>query len=272
MSMKTSKIAHKSYISIQKEWFDMVNGGVLTLSDFLVLLWLRDIANIKGVALVQSYAWLGSILPSGNTLKTHAIAKILKKLQKLKLIDYSNTQGSRSGFRITLSHWPIGCNMARVFIDESEDAPVTTGEQTKMISHSQVELNVESIKHKSVVDTDVVKHGHKPSSIKDLITSRQIEKGIKSEKNNDRHSNKTTKVSTYVPSSEIDDRLHRIAKSVDEEYMGFVFWVYGEKKDEGISVMDKVAANLIDYPGPVSKPRLFNSEVCRRLQLGKYDA
>lgn len=237
--MKISKTENKGYFQFPKEYFEMLRGGELSLSQFLLLILLRDLSNIKGVAAIESYSWLGQQLPRGTKLKGHAVRNALSALKHHKLINYSNSQGSRSGFRITLAHWPIGHNMARIFIDDNAADEITSE-------------SMENYGNESLVDTEVTLKNHKFQSVKNTDAATHFEKLLatnitsgQKEKKNITIDTSTIKktdcisVSGFNPSTGQQAMLKRLAELCEELCMNYLLGKYSQHGQHLIGVIGR---------------------------------
>jgi hypothetical protein len=262
------QIKLKGFFAFQRERCRDLEGGLLTFSEWFVLLWLHYLSDITGSVSIPSYEWLSSRLPVEVRIGGPAVRKCLVKLQNHKLIQYSNKRGSRSGFKVKIANWPIGNGLARVF-EEPENHKSVTSESSSELQQ-KIEVVVDNHKSKERIRNEIKPYSF--NRVGGLVTSAKTETEKEIENNYDRISiNKKVKVSEFVPNSAVDDKLHQIAQLIGEEYMGFVFWVYQERRDEGIWTMEKLAADLVDKPSVRDKRAYFNAEVCRLLRLNPKD-
>lgn len=253
----------KDFVPIQRDYFRANLDGTISDTEFTTLLWLHYLATANGVVHASSNSWLANNIPVD--IKPNTMGKLLKSLRNHEYIQFENRQGSRSGFKVFLMNWKDKNGNIRT----SDNFKITS--QTTQRVQRQSEHTEEVVEQNHMSDHLINKQKTddftEPNS--ESITSSYNENQNETEnyKTNVR-TVKQTKTDDFAHQvkSEADDRLYRIAESVGDKEMGFVFSIFGDYGDHGISVMEDVARDLIDKPSIGNKPAYFNVKVRRLLE------
>ncbi len=106
MKLNMEESILKDFIIIRREQIRSFESGDITHSELLTYIWLCYIADSYGYAHVRSYSWFAERLPI--KIKGNTVGVIMRSLRDHKWIAYSDRQGSRTGFKVTIGYWPLG--------------------------------------------------------------------------------------------------------------------------------------------------------------------
>ncbi len=230
-----------------------------------LLLHLRMVADMFGFVHTTADQLRSDVF--SNKIKRSTVNDHLLSLRALGHITYADRKGNGGSFQIRIDKW-LGKNGVWSNIHTQKNEDENGGEVPSIpttIPEVSTEVDIQKRRSNGLKRIDF--HSRKQETTKTENGGTYNDKDKENDKNHVRSSIKEVRVQDFIPKSEIDDRLRRIAESIGEEYMGFVFWVYGEKGDDGIFVMQKVTADLFDKPNVRDKKAYFNSEVRRQLSL-----
>lgn len=236
----------------------------LNTSEWNLLLHLRAIADRYGACRVTADELRKDVFK--NDVARGTVNDLLLSLRKGKYIWYPNRKGNGGPFQIINNHWLVSGGIWNE-INDSVWNKNGGYELYRVTFDTEAAPEVDDKKRRSKYQSN---EGLKTQIDKnDIQENGGLYNDIDNQKDNnyDRIFSKEVRVDEFVPNSEVDDKLHRIAQYVGEEFMGFVFWVYGKRGEKGIIAMEIEAANLYDYPNPRNKGALFNSRVRSRLNL-----
>ncbi len=266
MDNKTDKEIYFNTIphSIREDFRDPTKS--LGVPEKNLLLHLRMVGDMYGLVHTTADQLRSDVF--SNKIKRSTVNDHLLSLRALGHISYVNRKGNGGSFQIRIDKW-LGKNgvWSSIHTQKNEDKKGGASSTTPL-TIPDVVTKVATQKRKSVG----LKHADFYGHMEEITNTKNGGTYNDTDTEKDKDINyvrtvKKVKVSEFVPSSEIDDKLKRIAVSIGEEYMGFVFWVYGERKDDGIWTMEKVAADLIDKPNIDDKRAYFNTKVCKLLNL-----
>ncbi len=239
--------------------------GSLTVRQYNLLLHIRSEADMYGHLHTTAQQLRSDVFSNHISLGT--VNDLLLDLKKQGWITYASRKGNGGSFRIKNDMW---LGEGGIWHTIHNHAPESiNGAEIPTVQETVTELrpDVTTIKRRSdgLKPIDLIARIEKYRKTKNGPTYKDKDDDI--DTNYDRTSKKKL-VSEFVPKTECDARLLRIAESIGEEYMGFVFWVYSQRGDEGTWQMEKIAADLVDKPNVGDKRRYFNAEIRRQLHLG----
>lgn len=257
----------KDFIITRRDQFRSFESGEISFSELITYIWLCYIADSYGYAHVRSYGWFAERLPID--VKGNTVGVIMRSLRNHKLIDYSDRQGSRSGFKVTIGYWPIGKGKFRQ-LGKNEDCESADSAITKTVNESHLIEEVASENHKLPTLLNSAKTVEKMASIRNLLTSHNIDMEKKKEKENESSKSlsfkkKDFRVSVFRPDSYEEQQCLDLAIAIGDEEVGFMLGIY---RKYGFTPLirakgefDKVHGIKKDNP-----PAFFNSLVQQQLE------
>ncbi|MDC1205481.1 hypothetical protein N8083_01380 [Candidatus Pacebacteria bacterium] len=264
--MKEEK--NSDFLQIGRKIFRMYEGGDLSFSELIVLLWLYYKADARGVVHIRSHGWFAGIVPVkilGNTF-----GKMIKKFESHKLINYKSHQGSTSGFKVYIIDWRLKNGSLRKYREDFSGHEIISESQDGSSDTSQVETEVDAKNHKYSLtnELDNAKHSSVHDSKSDTCDYN--------DNNNDNYNSIDISIAKSEPysrdkfkfevDSSEDERMLRVAEKIDEGDMRFILSIYRDYGENGLQVMEKVAVDLIDRSSVDNKRKYFNKVVRKILE------
>jgi hypothetical protein len=218
----------KDFIIIRRDQFRSFESGEISYGELITYIWLCRTADMYGYAHVRSYGWLAELLPI--KFKANTVGVMMRSLRSHKFIDYSDRQGSRSGFKVTIGFWPVGKGKFRQ-LDNYVSKEIDDSYKKVDLNQSHLTEDVVSENHKLPRLLNGLKSVEKMASIHDVITSRNNDIKKKKENDNDSHKSFSFKkrdysVGGFVPSSPEEARCLKISQVLKEKNVSFCIGIY----------------------------------------------
>lgn len=257
----------ENYVVLPRQIVSDWRNGLISKPERNLYTWLRQNGNPYGVAVVDLE--LLSKEAFNNEVGKSYINKLMLSLKSKRYIWYEERAGRRGSFEVRMGDWILPTKsistLNRYFESSSDGGLVATDTIEQEEPDHEVNTFSQSFDtEESIADVDFIS----PEEVSS-IRGTDNDNDTYNEKDNDRHSlaTKDIKVEDFEVHSHEDDQMKRIADCVGETSMGFILGIHKRHGAIGLNAMMIEAANLADYKDVRNKPALFNSNVCRRLNL-----
>ena len=232
----------------------MLREREISPTDYLILTWLRNTADIMGIATTSL-----SDIKDDLSLKVHenTINKILRSLREKNFIDFQNRQGKRGSFQIRMGYWLLPKRNYRELPtqalknkDEYRNLEVQSSNKIIEVSPKSTTPipNLDEMKSQLVKSFSVDKPATVfPTSYNDKDTAKEIETLTVS-------SNGRTLTSRFHPRSHEEEAVLRIALALGEPHINPLLTALKDYGLEAIEGAYKEVKRRKDSENPPQNP------------------
>lgn len=240
-----------TYVRIPRSVMVDVSEGLITSSEFLVLVWLTFQANPNDALVSTSYDGIVAELGFTGKNATNKVNKIMLSLKQKRYLWYQSIQGQKRGFRVAINNYLLsnkGVKDLTSFFEDRSIAEVGISSRKRASGllrnyESTIKENTafkQKLGGKNIIETKVnldsrEKVSRSVNNKNDNDKGNEIEKEVPSnlqlEKSITQYGyvqNKEPgrKVINYKPKNVFEEQLKKIAIELGEEKMDFILSAY----------------------------------------------